>query len=127
VVTEQESGFAGLVVVLVFMKAAAEIARPGLGEQDLTAHLWGFYTNGWRLTLASNEVTYPSLVPETGKPLGDQGQLNQRAVKKRFQHEHDQGPVLHPPRSVNNWRGGKKSETPISICIVTDLSQTLTK
>lgn len=124
---EQKSGFAGFVAVLVFMKSAAEFERPGLSEQELTAHLRGFYTNGWRLTLACTEVAYPSLVPETGKPSGDQGRLNQLAVKKRFQHEHDQGPLLHPPRSVNNWRGGKKSETHISICIVTDLSQTLTK
>jgi hypothetical protein len=87
VVTEQKSGFAGFVVVLVFMKSAAEIERPGLSEQELTAHLWGFYTNGWRLTLASTEVAYPSLVPETGKPSGDQGRLNQLAVKKRFQPE----------------------------------------
>ena len=66
----------------LFMELAAGIVRLALGEHAFTAHHWGVYTNGWRLTLASTEVTYASLVPESGKPSGDQGQLNQLAATK---------------------------------------------
>lgn len=72
-VIDGPSGFDGFVAVLFggqcVMKLPAGIQRSVLGEHEWTAHHCGVYTNGWRVTLASTEVTYPSLIAETGKAL----------------------------------------------------------
>jgi hypothetical protein len=87
-VSDGPSGFAGFLAVLsggeLVMKFTAGIASWALGEHLLSAHPARGYTSAWRLTLASTEVSYPSLVPEIGKPEGDQGQLTQLAAGNRF-------------------------------------------